>query len=434
MIEKYLPSPSFAQYVEGGVAAPLGFTTAGVYCGVKQAASAGNTVTSAAILANESLQKEHKPDLALIFCEKKCNAAAIFTKNLVKGAPIQVCREHLADGKAQAVIANSGNANTCNADGVEKARMMCALAANEMGIDENDVLVASTGVIGQVLPIEPIETGVPYLKKSLVKSGTPAARAIMTTDTVKKELAIKLEIGGKEVTIGAMSKGSGMIHPNMATMLGFVTTDAAVSSEMLDKALRAAAADSFNMLSVDGDTSTNDTLLIMASGLAGNEEITAEGKDFDIFCKGVCEVCLTLARVMARDGEGATKLVECTVKGACDEKNAKIIAKSVICSPLVKSAMFGSDANWGRVLCAIGYSGADVDITKVSVDFRSENGVVPVCRDGAGIPFSEDKAKKVLSTDAVYIDVELGDGDAQAQAFGCDLTYDYVKINGDYRT
>ncbi len=434
MIEKYLPSIDFAQSVDGGIAAPLGFTAAGVYCGVKRAGYPTNTVTAASILANENIQREHKPDLALIYCDTVCNCAAIYTKNLVKGAPIQVCREHLANGKAQAVIANSGNANTCNADGVEKARAMCELTANEMGIDKENVLVASTGVIGQILPIEPIAEGIPYLKKSLSKSGTPAAKAIMTTDTVKKELAIKLTIGSKEVTVGAMSKGSGMIHPNMATMLGFITTDAAISCEMLDKALRQAAADSFNMLSVDGDTSTNDTLLIMASGLAGNSEITEEGEDFELFAKAVYEVCLALARVMARDGEGATKLVECVVSGAVDDINAKIIAKSVICSPLVKSAMFGSDANWGRVLCAIGYSEADVDITKVDVDFRSENGVVPVCRSGAGIPFSEELAKKVLSTDAVYIDVTLGDGCGHAQAFGCDLTYDYVKINGDYRT
>lgn len=434
MIDKYLPSLDFAENVDGGIAAPLGFTASGVYCGVKRAGYETNTVTAASILANESIQSEHKPDLAMIYCDVVCNCAAVFTQNLVKGAPIQVCREHLTNGKAQAVIANSGNANTCNSDGVEKAREMCALTAKEMGISENDVLVASTGVIGQILPLEPIAEGIPYLKKNLSKSGTSAAKAIMTTDTVKKELAIKLTIGGKEVTIGAMSKGSGMIHPNMATMLGFVTTDASVSSKMLDKALRTAAAESFNMLSVDGDTSTNDTLLVMASGLAGNDEITCEGEDYDIFCKALCEVCLCLARVMARDGEGATKLVECIVTGAADDANAKIIAKSVICSPLVKSAMFGSDANWGRVLCAIGYSGANVDITKVDVSFRSQGGTIPVCLNGSGIPFSEELAKNVLSADAVYIDVALGDGDGKANAFGCDLTYDYVKINGDYRT
>ena len=420
--------------ITGGVAAPAGFTAGGIYCGVKRAGYPTNTVTAASIVANEPLQQEHKPDLALLLCDVPCSAAAVFTQNLVQGAPIVVCREHLAKGKIRAVVANSGNANTCNADGVDKARTMCELTADTLDINAEEVLVASTGVIGQILPIEPLEAGIPAVAKRLSKDGTAAARAIMTTDTFDKQVAITFELGGKTVTMGAMSKGSGMIHPNMATMLAFVTTDAAISGEMLDKALRAAVADSFNMLSVDGDTSTNDTLCILASGLAGNDEIVCENDDFSIFADALRSVCIRLARMMARDGEGATKLVECRVSGAVDEKAAKVAAKSVICSPLLKSAMFGCDANWGRILCALGYSGAPMNVNAIDVAFVSKKGTIRVCEMGSGIPFSEELAKEVLSDDEIIIDVTMRDGDGCAAAFGCDLTYDYVKINGDYRT
>lgn len=422
-----------------GVGAPLGFTASGVYCGVKRAGYPTNTVTAAAILANENLQDEHKPDLAMIFCDVPCNVAAVFTQNLVQGAPVTVSRRHIkavtASGKGvRAVIANSGNANTSNADGIEKAEMMCRYTAEALGIDEDEVICASTGVIGNVLPIQPIAEGIPYLKKNLSKDGTPAARAIMTTDTVVKQVNSIFEIGGKTVTMGAMSKGSGMIHPNMATMLAFVTTDAAISSEMLDKALRYAVKDSFNMLSVDGDTSTNDTLCIMASGLAGNDEITSFGENYDKFCDELRTICVKLARMMAKDGEGATKLVECAVTGAKSDEDARKAAKAVICSPLVKSMMFGCDANVGRVLCALGYSGAEISIPGVDIVFRSANGSEKVCENGFSVPFSEENAKKVLEADEIVIDVTMRDGEYTARAFGCDLTYDYVKINGDYRT
>ncbi len=420
--------------VSGSVAAPLGFSAAGVYCGVKRSMYPTNTVTAKSILANENIQNEHKPDLALILCDVPCSAGAVFTTNLVKGAPILVCKDHLSKAKPRAVIVNSGNANTCNSDGEEKARKMAELTANELGLTAQEVLVASTGVIGQTLPIEPIAEGIPYLHKALSKDGMQAARAIMTTDTVVKEIAVKFELGGKTVTMGAISKGSGMIHPNMATMLAFVTTDAAISSEMLGKALKATADDTFNMLSVDGDTSTNDTLCVLASGLAGNAEITEENDDFKIFADALMYVCTYLARIMAKDGEGATKLVECRVTGAESEKAAKGIAKSVICSPLIKAAMFGNDANWGRVLCAIGYAGENTDVDKIDVYFKSKAGEVLVCKMGRGVEFSEEKATEVLSQDEVLIDVILRDGAAEATAFGCDLTYDYVKINGDYRT
>lgn len=420
--------------LSGSVAAPLGFTAAGVYCGVKRSMYPTNTVTAKSILSNESIQSEHKPDLALIVCDVPCNVGAVFTTNLVKGAPILVCREHMAKAKPRAVIVNSGNANTCNADGEEKAEKMTELTAAELGISADEVLVSSTGVIGQTLPIEPIREGIPYLHRALSKDGTQAAKAIMTTDTVVKEIAISFELSGKTVTMGAISKGSGMIHPNMATMLAFVTTDAAISSEMLQKAIKYCADDTFNMLSVDGDTSTNDTLCILASGLADNPEITEENEDYKVFADGLMYVCTYLARIMAKDGEGATKLVECKVSGAESEKAAKGIAKSVICSPLIKSAMFGNDANWGRVLCAIGYAGENTDVNKIDVYFKSTAGEVLVCSMGKGVEFSEEKATEILSQDEVLIDVILRDGDACATAFGCDLTYDYVKINGDYRT
>ena len=403
------------QFIDGSVTTAKGFKASGIHCGIRK---------------NKS-----KRDIGLIFCEKKCTAAAVYTTNLVQSSPITITRKNLADGYAQAVIVNSGNANTCNADGDIKAQQMCDLTANALGISAADVIVASTGVIGQILPIEPIENAIPTLAAELSENGaTNAAEAIMTTDTVKKEVAVETTIGGKTVKIGGISKGSGMIHPNMATMLCFVTTDAAISSEMIQKAVKTAADDTFNMISIDGDTSTNDTLSVMASGLAGNEEITAEGEDYDSFVEALTAVCRELSKKMAKDGEGATKLLVCKVNGAKTEKDAKGVAKSVICSSLLKAAMFGADANWGRVLCAIGYSGSDVDVHKVDVSFASDKGKIDVCKNGAGIEFSEEIAKEILIRDEINIIVELNDGDSYAEAYGCDLTYDYVKINGDYRT
>ena len=401
--------------IEGGVTAAQGFVAGGIHCGVRK---------------NKS-----KPDLAMIYSEKPCAAAAVYTQNLVKGAPILVTQKNIADGTAKAVICNSGNANTCNADGEEKAQAMCDLTAQALGIAPQDVVVASTGVIGQVLPIEPIAAGVPELVKALSADGShAAATAIMTTDTIAKEAAAEVEIGGKTVKVGGISKGSGMIHPNMATMLCFVTTDCAISPAMLDKAIHQVTEKTFNMISVDGDTSTNDTFAILANGAAGNPEITAPGPDYDAFAQALEAVCRQLSKLMAGDGEGATKLLVCRVDGAMDLSMARTVSKSVICSTLFKAAMFGADANWGRVLCAIGYSGAAVDVNKIDVSFRSAKGQVDVCQNGAGIPFSEEKASQVLSEHEIEILVHLHLGEASAEAYGCDLTYDYVKINGDYRT
>ena len=392
--------------ITGGVCAAQGFKASGVHCGIRK--------------------NRTKKDLALIYSENIASAAAVYTTNLVKGAPLHVTKSHIADGKAQAVICNSGNANTCNADGIEVAEKMSELLANAMGIKANDVVVASTGVIGQPLNLEPIKNGIPSLVASLSENGgNDAAEGIMTTDTTLKEIAVEFEIGGKTCRMGGIAKGSGMIHPNMATMLVFITTDAAISPEMLKKALSADIKNTFNMISVDGDTSTNDMVTVLANGMAGNAEITSEGKDFDAFMEALNSVNVYLCRMIAADGEGATKLLECNVNGAKDEENAKIIAKSVICSSLFKAAMFGADANWGRVLCAIGYSGADVDVNKIDVSFRSSKGVLDVCKNGAGIEFSEEKAKEILLEKEIEINIT---------AWGCDLTYDYVKINGDYRT
>ena len=361
--------------MEGGVTAAQGFVAGGIHCGVRK---------------NKS-----KPDLAMIYSEKPCTAAAVYTRNLVKGAPILVTQKNLADGTAKAVICNSGNANTCNADGVEKAEAMCQLAAKALGIAPQDVVVASTGVIGQVLPLEPIQEGIPELVKTLSPEGSlAAATAIMTTDTIPKEAAAQVEIGGKTVTLGGISKGSGMIHPNMATMLCFVTTDCAITPEMLDKAIHQVTEKTFNMISIDGDTSTNDTFAILANGAAGNETIAAPGPDYDAFVEALEAVCRQLSKLMAGDGEGATKLLVCQVEGAADPETAKVVAKSVICSTLFKAAMFGADANWGRVLCAIGYSGAAVDVHKIDVSFRSAKGQVDVCQNGAGIPFSEERPRR----------------------------------------
>lgn len=403
------------KFTEGSVTAAKGFKASGIHCGIRK--------------------NKEKKDLALIVCEKPCTAAAVYTKNLVQSSPITVTKKNLENGIAQAVIVNSGNANTCNADGIEKAEAMCKLVEEKTGIKSTDVIVGSTGVIGQILPLEPIRNGMDELVAQLdVNGAVNAAEAIMTTDTVKKEVAVELEINGKTIHIGGISKGSGMIHPNMATMLCFVTTDAAISAEMLDSALREAADCTFNMVSIDGDTSTNDTFAVMASGLAGNTEITGKNEDYKIFAEALTAVARKLSRMMAKDGEGATKLLVCKTSGASTLENARGVAKSVICSSLLKAAMFGSDANWGRVLCAIGYSGCDVDVHKVDVSFSSKAGKVDVCKNGAGIEFSEETAKTVLSEDEIDILVGLNDGTEYAEAYGCDLTYDYVKINGDYRS
>ncbi|MBE6690582.1 MAG: bifunctional glutamate N-acetyltransferase/amino-acid acetyltransferase ArgJ [Ruminococcaceae bacterium] len=401
--------------VSGGICAAKGFTASGVHCGIRK--------------------NRTKKDIALILSECRAHAAAVYTTNLVKGAPLTVTKNHIADGFAQAVICNSGNANTCNANGIEIAEQMSDLVAKELGIAAADVVVASTGVIGQPLNIEPIAAGIPMLAQALsVEGATDAAEGIMTTDTVKKEIAVEFELGGKVCHLGGIAKGSGMIHPNMATMLVFLTTDAAISAEMLEKALKHDVQNTFNMTSVDGDTSTNDMVSILANGMAGNKEITEDGADFATFMKALNTVTVYLCRMIAGDGEGATKLLECKVEGAATEQTAKTVAKSVICSSLLKAAMFGADANWGRVLCAIGYSGADVDVQKVDVSFRSVKGTVEVCKNGAGVEFSEEIAKEILLEKEIEILVWLNSGAFAATAFGCDLTYDYVKINGDYRT
>ena len=401
--------------IQGGVCAATGFKANGIHCGIRR---------------NHS-----KKDLALIVSDVPASAASVYTTNLVKGAPLTVTKNNIADGIAQAVICNSGNANTCNANGIEIAEAMCELVAKATGVKATDVVVASTGVIGQPLNLEPIANGMDELVAGLsTEGGEAAAVGIMTTDTVKKEIAVEFTVGGKVCHIGGIAKGSGMIHPNMATMLVFITTDCAIAPNMLQKALSGDITNTFNMVSVDGDTSTNDMVTVLANGLAGNEEITAEGEDFTTFMQALNTVTVDLCRKIAGDGEGATKLLECRVTGGKDEKNAKIVAKSVICSSLLKAAMFGADANWGRVLCAIGYSGADVDVNKVAVSFESKGGRIDVCVNGAGIPFSEETAKQVLLEKEIDIIITLGDGEASATAWGCDLTYDYVKINGDYRT
>lgn len=402
------------QEIKGGVCAAVGFSANGIHCGIRK---------------NKS-----KRDLSLIMSETKASAAAVYTTNLVKGAPLTVTKAHLADGCAQAIVCNSGNANTCNADGEQVAEQMCELVEKATGVNKNDVVVASTGVIGQPLDIAPIAEGMAELAGGLGDYSELAAEGIMTTDTVKKEIAFSFTIGGKECRIGGIAKGSGMIHPNMATMLVFITSDVAIEPSLLQKALSNDIKDTFNMVSVDGDTSTNDMVTVLANGMAGNPVIDAEGEDYKIFCEALNRVTVYLCRKIAGDGEGATKLLECKVSGAADEATAKTVAKSVICSSLLKAAMFGADANWGRVLCAVGYSGADVDVNKIDVGFISSKGRIDVCVNGAGIPFSEEKAKEILLEDEIQIIINLNSGNAAATAWGCDLTYDYVKINGDYRT
>ena len=415
------------EYLEGGVCAPRGFKANGLYCGIKKTGGDGN----------DSPFGVKKNDLCLVASDKMCNTAAVFTQNKVKGAPVTVSQKNLkaTSGKAQAFILNSMNANTCNADGEQKAFRMCELTAERLGIKPEEVLVAQTGVIGQVFPIEPVENKIDELVSGLAYDrNEEAAKAIMTTDTVKKEIAVEFKVGGKVCRMGAMGKGSGMIHPNMATTLNLVTTDCNITADMLDKALREKVKITYNCLSVDGDQSTNDTLAVMANGMAENPLIESEGEDYETFKQALYIVLMNMTKMLAKDGEGATKLLECRVKGAQDQDTAIIVAKSVICSPLFKCAMFGADANWGRILCAIGYAEADFDINKVNVSLSSEAGQIDVCKNGAGIEFSEETAKKVLSEDEIIIDVELGEGSAEATAWGCDLTYDYVKINGDYRS
>jgi len=403
------------KFIEGGVCAAKGFTANGVHCGIRK--------------------NRDKKDLSLIFSEVRASCAAVYTTNLVKGAPILVDQKHLADGMAQAIICNSGNANTCNANGVEIAEQMAQLAAGQLHIAPEDIIVASTGVIGQPLDIAPIEAGIEELAAGLNQNGSEdATEGIMTTDTIQKRVAVEFELGGKTCHIGGIAKGSGMIHPNMATMLVFITSDVSISPEMLQKALSGDIQNTFNMLSVDGDTSTNDTVVVMANGLAGNPQIVEEGDDFTVFMKALNTINVALCRMIAGDGEGATKLLECKVTGARDLQTAKTAAKGVICSSLLKAAMFGADANWGRVICAIGYSGADVDVTKIDIAFRSEAGTIQVCEQGSALDFSEELAKEILLKNEIEILVDLHSGNEKAVAWGCDLTYDYVKINGDYRT
>ncbi len=405
-------------FIAGGATAAQGFSATGEHMGIRR--------------------NRTRRDVALIVSEVPANAACVYTQNLVKGAPILVTQKHVENGIAQAVICNSGNANTCNANGVEIAEGMCALVEKYIGVKAEDVIVASTGVIGQPMTLEPFRKNFGKLADSLEDTpagGTRAAEAIMTTDTVSKEVAVRFPLGGKMCKLGGISKGSGMIAPNMATMLCFLTTDAAISPVALKRALTTVTADTFNMLSIDGDTSTNDMVSILANGMAGNTPIeSCMGADYEAFVAALYKVCEKLCAIMAKDGEGATKLLVCEVTGAKSTAAAKLVAKAVIKSALLKAAIFGADANWGRVLCAIGYAGADVDVSKVDVNFRSNRGLIPVCRGGAGVAFSEETAKEILMDDEITVQVALNSGSATAKAWGCDLTYDYVKINGDYRT
>ena len=403
------------EFIDGGVTAAKGFTAAGIHCGIRK--------------------NKDKKDLALILSDRPAAAAGVYTRNLVQGAPIAVTREHLKNGTARAVICNSGIANTCAADGIDTANAMCRLAAQATGVSEEDVIVASTGVIGPSIDLAPSAAAMPTLAKALsVEGHAVAAEAIMTTDTVKKEFAVRFELDGVPCALGGIAKGSGMIAPNMATMLSFLTTDAAIDPPLLQRALSDAAADTFNMMTVDGDTSTNDTLVLLANGAAGNARVTGDGPAYDAFYEALLALCTALCRALAADGEGATKLLECRVTGAKTVGDARKAAKAVVGSALFKAAMFGADANWGRALCAIGYAGADIDVHGVEVVFRSAAGEVTVCRNGAGIPFSEEMAKTVLSEKEIVVDIRLSDGAAAATAWGCDLSYDYVRINGDYRS
>lgn len=404
------------KFIDGGICAAKGFTASGLHCGVKT-------------------KNPDKKDVALIVSECDCSASAVFTKNVVKAAPLHITKKHLSNGKARAIIANSGNANACAPHGEENAELTCKAVADALGIASDDVVVASTGVIGQTLNTEVIINGVPTLKSLLSADGSSdAASAIMTTDTVKKEVAVETVIGGKTIRMGGIAKGSGMIHPNMGTMLCFITTDAAIAPEMIKKALLKVVNISFNRISVDGDTSTNDTCCILANGLAGNEEITQAGTDFDAFTEALSALCITLAKKMASDGEGASHLISCHVFGAASEEKAETVSKSVVSSTLTKAAIFGADANWGRILCAMGYSGAAFDPERVSVSFASNAGSIMVCEKGRGLDFDEDKAKKILTEHDIDINIQMNEGESECTCWGCDITYEYVRINGDYRT
>ena len=406
------------KFIDGGVCAAQGFKAAGIHVGVKTHAN-------------------WKKDVALIVSDVDCAASAVFTKNVVKAAPIHVDKAHLADGKARAIIANSGNANACAPHGEENAIKMCQAAAKAIGCKPEDVLVSSTGVIGQTINVQVIEDGVPELYGALAHSAEAsdaAAHAIMTTDTEKKEVAVETVIGGKVVRMGGIAKGSGMIHPNMGTMLCFLTTDCAISPEMIKTALLETVNVSFNRISVDGDTSTNDSCIVLANGMAGNPVITEKGGDYAAFLEALQALCMTLAKKMASDGEGAKHLITCNVQGAAGEQSAETIAKSVISSTLTKAAIFGADANWGRVLCAMGYSGEEFDPDKVDVHFASAAGDIEVCHQGRGLDFDEDLAKKILTEHDIEINITMGEGSGSCTCWGCDITYDYIKINGDYRT
>ncbi len=403
------------KYIDGGVCAPKGFKAAGVWCGIKK--------------------DSKKKDLALIVSDSMCSAAGVYTKNKVKGAPIEATKKNISDGKAMAVICNSGNANTCAPGGVEIAEETCRLTAAYLGIDEKDVVICSTGVIGQELSIEPFKRGIPEAVKELSREGeADASEAIMTTDTVPKYTAVEFELDGKVCRIGGTAKGSGMINPNMATMLSFITTDVSISPEMLKKALKEDVKKSYNQICVDGDTSTNDTVAVLANGEAQNEEISQEGEAFEIFREALSMVTVKLSKKLARDGEGATKLIECNVKGTPDEETAAVISKSVISSDLFKAAVFGADANWGRVLCAVGYAEGDFSADNVDVEMSSSKGSVLVCEGSRHKEYSEEKASEILSEEEITINVNMNQGEACATAWGCDLTYDYVRINGDYRS
>ncbi|MEG0296978.1 MAG: bifunctional glutamate N-acetyltransferase/amino-acid acetyltransferase ArgJ [Clostridium sp.] len=399
-----------------GVTAPKGFLAAGIHCGLKK-----NVI---------------KKDLALIYSEVKANAWGVFTKNKVKGAPIYISKEHLANKSAQAIIINSGNANTCNGDdGLHKAKKMAILQAKELGLKPHEVLVASTGVIGIPLNIDAIKDGIPLLTNSLTPTGGhEASTAIMTTDTFSKELSVTFELDGKEVTIGAMAKGSGMIEPNMGTMLGFITTDINICPNLLKESLKECVDVSFNRVSVDGDTSTNDTVFILANGLAENTLIEENNNNYSTFLKYLKEICVEISKMIARDGEGATKLMECTISNAKNEKEAEILSKSVINSSLVKTAIFGADANWGRILCALGYTKIDFNPENIDVAFSSKVGTIEVCKAGAGLPFDEAKAKEILNEENIKILVNMNAGTSEVTTWGCDLSYEYVRINGDYRS
>lgn len=398
--------------VTSSITAAQGFSTGAVHCGLRS--------------------NPEKKELALIVSSVSCTAAAVYTSNQVKAAPLYLNMKHLANGKAQAITVNSGNANACAINDAKNALLQAEAAAKKLNLDVEDVLVASTGVIGQELPIEKIVAGTDAIV--LGQDPLESAHAIMTTDTKVKEYAVEFELDGKIVRLGGIAKGSGMIHPNMGTMLCFITTDAAISSECLSQMLKANVKKTFNRISVDGDTSTNDMCIVLANGLAGNTEIIGEGTDYETFKTALKVVMEHLAIAIASDGEGASRLITVEVKNAATEDQAETLAMSVASSSLLKAAVFGADANWGRVLCAMGYSKAEFDPARVDIYFASKNGEILVCKAGKGIEFDEDKAARILEPDAIEIIADLHEGEKQATCWGCDLTYDYVKINGDYRT